>query len=107
VGSLDSDPVIPRLARAALDVSMFGSSLSRLCLLSPDPSSTQPAGVGGMLSKLVPITGGGRLRVEICELRIPDVSDRPLTLCDLAVGGGPGGGGGSGIPGSQPCVDGE
>lgn len=60
-----------------------------------------------MLSKPGPITGGGRLRIEICEFLIPDVSDRPLTLCDLAVGGGPGGGGGSGIPGSQPCVDGE
>lgn len=36
--------------------------------------------------------------------RADEDSGEPLTLCDLAVGGGPGGGGGRGIPGSQPRI---
>lgn len=47
------------------------------------------------------------MRVGTCELRKDDASGLPLTLCDLAAGGGPGGGGGSGIPGSQPGFCGD
>lgn len=82
-----------------------------LCLASADPSSTQSAGVGGILSSPVPSTGGGRVRVvrtADCEWRKEEASDRPLTLCDLVEeGGGPGGGGGRGIPGSHPPPGGE
>lgn len=72
-------------------------------------SSTQPAGVGGILSNFVPNTGGGRvLGLDcVCTLRTDSASDDPLILCDRLVGGGPGGGGGSGIPGSQPPCGGE
>ena len=68
------------------------------------PSSTQSAGVGGTLPRVVPRTGGGRLAalLECGEFRDDGWSCKPLTLCDLEVGGGPGGGGGSGIPGVQP-----
>lgn len=73
-------------------------------------SSTHPAGVGGMLSKLVPKTGGGRALPPLtgpCEFRDDDESERPFTLCDLVAGGGPGGGGGRGIPGSQLVPGGD
>lgn len=73
-------------------------------------SSTQSAGVGGMLPNPVPINGGGRARVlfRLWGVLAEDDSDEPLALTDLvAGGGGPGGGGGSGIPGSQPLFDGD
>lgn len=73
------------------------------------PSSAQPAGVGGILSRPVPSDGGGRALVltGAFVLRDDDASGEPLTLCDLVVGGGPGGGGGRGIPGSQPRAGGD
>lgn len=61
-----------------------------------------------MLPSPVPSTGGPLL-VVLFELWVVlrDDSDEPLTLTDLAAGGGPGGGGGSGIPGSQLLFDGD
>jgi hypothetical protein len=61
-----------------------------------------------MLPNPVPSTGGALLVVlaDPCGVLIED-SDEPLTLTDLAAGGGPGGGGGSGIPGSQLLFDGD
>lgn len=90
---------------------MVRAILSVLCLASVLASSTQSAGVGGMLSSPVPKTGGGRFLVLVgaCILRPDGVSDKLLTLvlCGLVAGGGPGGGGGRGIPGSQPRLDGD
>ena len=62
-----------------------------------------------MLPSPVPINGGGRARVLLgpCGVLAEEDSNDPLTLTDLVVGGGPGGGGGSGIPGSQPLLDGD
>jgi len=51
--------------------------------------------------------GLGRTLLGPCTVLVEDDSDEPLALTALAVGGGPGGGGGSGIPGSQPLVEGE
>jgi hypothetical protein len=83
---------------------MYSGSRSLLGRWLIYSSSTQSAGVGGMLPSPVPINGGGRARVRLgpWDVLAEDDSDEPLTLTDLPAGGGPGGGGGRGIPGSQP-----
>ena len=66
-------------------------------------SSFQSAGVGGTVSRLVPVPGR-RLNRSGCVGASPvdGVSIGLLRLCDRAdAGGGPGGGGGRGMFGSQ------
>ena len=72
-------------------------------------SSLQSAGVGGTVSRVVPLPGGrlarsGRGGVAL----LTGLSDGLSRLCErAAAGGGPGGGGGSGIPVSQVTGLGE
>lgn len=63
-------------------------------------SSTQPAGVGGTGPKDEAIVAAGLLVGGETIW-----SDVLLMLCDLDVGGRPGGGGGNGMPGSHLDVD--
>ncbi len=67
-------------------------------------SSLQSAGVGGTVSRVVPLPGGRLERKgRICATSDRGDSEVLSRLCDRAhAGGGPGGGGGRGIPGSQP-----
>lgn len=107
-GPADSKSFAPRASKES-DVSIVRGTLPALCLASVLASSTQSAGVGGILPSPVPNTGGGRVLVRtwVCTFRDDDASDSLLILCDLVVGGGPGGGGGRGIPGSQPPCGGD
>ena len=91
------DSVPGTVLEPILDVSIVSPLFGDLPLPAIS-SSTQPAGVGGT-GPNVDIGGG---------LRVGGDASRSVVrvmLCDLEVGGGPGGGGGNGIPGSHLAVD--
>ena len=105
-----SRPELEALVSATLFVSICNPLPCLLTLLSRRlrSSSTQPAGVGGTGPRLVPCPGGRRVTGAAMGVDVKDPSGERLRLCERALGGGgPGGGGGSGIPGSQPTLEGD
>ena len=69
--------------------------------------SLQSAGVGGIVSRLVPVPGGRLDRNGNGAIPEDGLSTGRFRLCERTDGGGPGGGGGRGMLGSQETGLGE
>lgn len=94
---LDPELESATVLELTLDVSIVSPRFGDLPLPATS-SSTHPAGVGGT-GPSVDIWPGRRVGGEVIHSVVR------VILCDLAVGGGPGGGGGKGIPGAHLVED--